>query len=95
MRSGGSISWRHNNPGLLPLNITTRKHNVLGVAYKVAIFPFALLVGLDAIAGRDIHLPAIFVLNLLFIVHFTRKFYAFICEIHRKMHFHIIIFQSL
>ncbi len=39
IRSGGSQTWRHNNPGLLPLNITTRKHNVLGVAYKVAIFP--------------------------------------------------------
>lgn len=39
LRYEGNQAWRHNNVALLPLNISARGHNVLGSAYRVAIFP--------------------------------------------------------
>ncbi|GAA68423.1 DUF4150 domain-containing protein [Pseudoalteromonas sp. BSi20429] len=38
VRSGGSLTWRHNNPTLLGLNNSARSNGALGKASNVAIF---------------------------------------------------------
>jgi hypothetical protein len=38
-RSGGSLAWRTNNPGLLPFNPTTRHLGAIGAVNGVAVFP--------------------------------------------------------
>lgn len=38
VRSGGSLTWRHNNPTLLALNNSARSNGALGKASNVAIF---------------------------------------------------------
>lgn len=38
LRTGGSQTWRHNNPTLLPFNASARQNGALGQAYGVAIF---------------------------------------------------------
>ncbi|MCJ8321137.1 MAG: DUF4150 domain-containing protein [Colwellia sp.] len=39
VRSDGNLAWRHNNVALLSLNISARKHDALGSAFGVAVFP--------------------------------------------------------
>ena len=38
LRKGGSLSWRTNNPTLMPLNLSAKQNNALGCARCVAIF---------------------------------------------------------
>ncbi len=38
VRSGGSATWRHNNPSLLGLNNSARSNGALGKANGIAIF---------------------------------------------------------
>ena len=37
-RSGGTLAWRTNNPGLLPFNPTTRSLGAIGEVDGVAVF---------------------------------------------------------
>ena len=37
-RSGGSLAWRTNNPGLLPFNPVTRLMGAIGAVDGVAVF---------------------------------------------------------
>lgn len=52
IRTSGSASWRHNNPALLPLNISAKRNQALGQAYRIAIFP-------DRAAGEQAFLEEI------------------------------------
>lgn len=38
-RSGGTLAWRCNNPGLLPFNATTRSLGAIGAVDGIAVFP--------------------------------------------------------